>query len=115
MVNFNEVINNIRPLLFGRVSINEYIRELNILCKIDQEDIKITGKLMVDKNNGRVILHILTVRNQKMINDLLCYVKLIMLRWLIYSISLKSIVRDMVMIQLLGFQVDLLIKEKTNA
>ena len=54
MVNFNEVINSIRPLLFGRVSINEYTRELNILCKIDQDDIKITGKLMVDKNNGRV-------------------------------------------------------------
>lgn len=56
MVNFNEIIDSIRPLLFGRVSINEYTRELNILCKIDQEDIKITGKLMVDKNNGRVNL-----------------------------------------------------------
>lgn len=35
MVNFNEIIDSIRPLLFGRVSINEYARELNILCKID--------------------------------------------------------------------------------
>ena len=56
MVNFNEIIDSIRPLLFGKVSINEYTRELNILCKIDQDNIKITGKLMVDKNNGRVNL-----------------------------------------------------------
>lgn len=56
MINFNELVDSIRPLLFGGVSINEYTRELNILCKIDQEDIKITGKLMVDKTTGRVNL-----------------------------------------------------------
>ena len=56
MVNFNEIIDSIRPLLFGRVSIHEFTRELNIFCKIDQDDIKIVGKLMIDKNNGRVNL-----------------------------------------------------------
>lgn len=56
MVNFNEIIDGIRPLLFGRVSIHEFTRELNIFCKIDQDDIKIVGKLMIDKNNGRVNL-----------------------------------------------------------
>lgn len=56
MINLNEIIDSIRPLLFGRVSINEYTRELNILCKIDQDDIKIVGKLMVDKTTGRVNL-----------------------------------------------------------
>ena len=49
MVNFNEIIDSIRPLLFGKVSITEFTRELNIFCKIDQDDIRIVGKLMVDK------------------------------------------------------------------
>lgn len=56
MVNFNEIIDSIRPLLFGKVSIREFTRELNIFCTIDQEDIRIIGKLIVDKNNGCVNL-----------------------------------------------------------
>mgnify|MGYP000142936806 FL=1 len=56
MVNFNEVIDSVRPLIFGKVSIREFTRELNIFCKIDQDDTKIVGKLMVDKITGRVNL-----------------------------------------------------------
>ena len=56
MVNFNEVLDSVRPLIFGKVSIREFTRELNIFCKIDQDDIKIVGKLMVDKITGRVNL-----------------------------------------------------------
>lgn len=56
MVNFNEVLDSVRPLIFGKVSIHEFTRELNIFCKIDQDDIKIVGKLMVDKITGRVNL-----------------------------------------------------------
>lgn len=54
MIDFNEVIDGIRPLLFGRVSIVEYTREIVVYCKIDQEDIKVASKLMIDKTTGRV-------------------------------------------------------------
>lgn len=51
MIDFNEVIDSIRPLLFGRVSIVEYTRDVVIYCKINNSDIIINGKLMIDKKN----------------------------------------------------------------
>ena len=51
MVNFNEIIDSIRPLLFGRVSIVEYTRNVVIYCKINNSDIIINGKLMINKKN----------------------------------------------------------------
>lgn len=51
MVNFNEVIDSIRPLLFGKVSVVEYTRDVVVYCKINNSDIIINGKLMIDKNN----------------------------------------------------------------
>ena len=51
MINFNELIDSIRSLLFGRVSIVEYTRDVVIYCKINNSDIIINGKLMIDKKN----------------------------------------------------------------
>lgn len=51
MINFNELVDSIRSLLFGRVSIVEYTRDVVIYCKINNSDIIINGKLMIDKNN----------------------------------------------------------------
>lgn len=51
MINLNELIDNIRSLLFGRVSIVEYTRDVVIYCKINNSDIIINGKLMIDKKN----------------------------------------------------------------
>lgn len=51
MINFNELIDSIRSLLFGKVSIVEYTRDIVIYCKINNSDIIINGKLMIDKKN----------------------------------------------------------------
>ena len=51
MINFNELVDSIRSLLFGRVSIIEYTRDAVIYCKINNSDIIINGKLMIDKKN----------------------------------------------------------------
>ena len=62
MINLNELLDSIRPLLFGNVSIKEYTKEVIVYCNLD-DNIKVYAKLIIDKKTDIINIAFLNNKN----------------------------------------------------